>query len=108
MAKKENRPSWFKMFRNQKALIDSVPDTEVGQALKAVFQYFETGEVVEMSPLVFAVFSSVRPYIDESFEDYKANSQKNRANVQKRWEKNREMPSDTTGTTCATRTTCTN
>ena len=106
MAKKENRPSWFKMFRNQKALIDSVPDTEVGQALKAVFQYFETGEVVEMSPLVFAVFSSVRPYIDESFEDYKANSQKNRANVQKRWEKNREMPSDTTGTTCATRTTC--
>lgn len=103
MAKKENRPSWFKMFRNQKALIDSVPDAEVGQALKAVFQYFETGEVVEMSPLVFAVFSSVRPYIDESFEDYKANSQKNRANVQKRWEKNREMPSDTTGTT---RTTC--
>ncbi len=103
MAKKENRPSWFKMFRNQKALIDSVPDAEVGQALKAVFQYFETGEVVEMLPLVFAVFSSVRPYIDESFEDYKANSQKNRANVQKRWEKSREMPSDTTGTT---RTTC--
>ena len=100
MAKKENRLSWFKMFRNQKALIDSVPDAEVGQALKAVFQYFETGEVVEMSPLVFAVFSSVRPYIDESFEDYKANSQKNRANVQKRWEKNREMPSDTTCTTC--------
>lgn len=63
---KENRPSWFKMFRNQKALIDSVPDAEVGQALKAVFQYFENGEVIEMSPLVFAVFSSVKPYVDES------------------------------------------
>ena len=70
MIKKEKRPSWFKTFRNQKALIDSVPDAEVGQALKAVFQYFETGEVVEMSPLVFAVFSSVKPYVDESYADY--------------------------------------
>lgn len=67
---KENRPSWFKMFRNQKALIDSVPDAEVGQALKAVFQYFENGEVIEMSPLVFAVFSSVKPYVDESYKDF--------------------------------------
>lgn len=58
------------MFRNQKALIDSVPDAEVGQALKAVFQYFENGEVVEMSPLVFAVFSSVKPYVDESYDDF--------------------------------------
>lgn len=70
MNKKESRPSWFKMFRNQKALIDSVPDAEVGQALKAVFQYFENGEVVEMSPLVFAVFSSVKPYVDESYDDF--------------------------------------
>lgn len=70
MTKRENRPAWFKMFRNQKALIDSVPDAEVGQALKAAFEYFETGEFLEMSPLVFAVFSSVKPYIDESFEDF--------------------------------------
>ena len=71
---KENRPSWFKMFRNQKALIDSVPDAEVGQALKAVFQYFENGEVIEMSPLVFAVFSSVKPYVDESPVEQTMNS----------------------------------
>ena len=72
MSKNENRPSWFKMFRNQKSLIDSVPDAEAGQALKAVFQYFENGEVVEMSPLVFAVFSSVKPYVDESYEDFES------------------------------------
>lgn len=76
MAKKENRPSWFKMFRNQKALIDSVPDAEAGQALKAVFQYFETGDVVEMSPLVFAVFSSVKPYVDESFNDFESSKKR--------------------------------
>ena len=92
--KKENRPAWFKMFRNQKALIDSVPDAEVGQALKAVYQYFEDGTVVEMSPLVFAVFSSVKPYVDESFADFEAASKKNRANVKQRWAKR----SDTSGT----------
>ena len=70
MAKKENRPAWFKMFRNQKALIDSVPDAAAGKALKAIFQYFECGEVIEMTPLEFAVFSSVKPYVDESYEDF--------------------------------------
>ena len=67
---KESRPTWFKMFRNQKALIDSVPDETAGRALKAIFQYFENGEVVNMPPLDFAVFSSVKPYVDESFDDF--------------------------------------
>ena len=70
MASKENRPAWFKMFRNQKALIDSVPDETAGKALKAVFQYFDTGEVMELDPLAFAVFSSVKPYVDESYADF--------------------------------------
>ena len=93
--KKGNRPAWFKMFRNQKALIDSVPDAEVGQALKAVYQYFEDGTVVEMPPLVFAVFSSVKPYVDESFSDFETASKKNRANIKQRWAKR----NDTSGTT---------
>lgn len=96
MAKTENRPSWFKMFRNQKALIDSVPDAEVGQALKAVFQYFEDRTVIEMSPLVFAVFSSLKPYIDESYADFEAASKKNRENVKQRWAKHNDT-TDTTG-----------
>ena len=48
---KETRPAWFKMFRNQKALIDSVPNDTAGKALKAIFQYFENGDVIEMTPL---------------------------------------------------------
>lgn len=72
MASKEKRPAWFKMFLNQKALIDAVPDETAGKALKAVFQYFDTGEVMEMDPLAFAVFSSVKPYVDESYADFEA------------------------------------
>lgn len=67
---KDKRPLWFKMFRHQKALIDSMPDETVGRALKAVFEYFETGEIVELEPLEFAVFSSIKPYIDESYSNY--------------------------------------
>lgn len=87
MAKKESRPAWFKLFRHQKALIDSVPDESAGKAIKAVFQYFENGEVPPLSPLEFAVFSSIKPYVDESFEDFAETSRKNKENIQKRWSK---------------------
>jgi len=47
-------------------LIDSVPDESAGKAIKAVFQYFENGEVTPLSPLEFAAFSALMPYISES------------------------------------------
>lgn len=58
------------MFLHQKALIDSVPDEIAGRALKAVFAYFDNGELIDLDPLSFAVFASIKPYIDESFDDY--------------------------------------
>lgn len=88
MAKKVGRPSWFKMFLHQKALLDAVPDETVGKALKAVFQYFDTGEVVDLDPMAFAVFAAVKPYVDESFEDFERTSERNRMNIAKRWNNN--------------------
>lgn len=85
MAKKENRPSWFKMFGHQKPLVDSIPDEAVGKAIKALFQYFDTGEIVELPPLENALFSSLKPYVDESFEDFVQTSEKNRKKAQQRW-----------------------
>ena len=70
MAKTAGRPAWFKMFLHQKALVDSVPDETAGKALKAVFRYFDTGEVTDLDPLAFAVFAAIKPYVDESFDDY--------------------------------------
>ena len=87
MGKKESRPAWFKLFRHQKALIDSVPDDSAGRAIKAVFQYFENDEVPPLSPLEFAVFSSIKPYVDESFEDFAEKSRKNKAIADERWKK---------------------
>lgn len=73
------RPSWFKMFLHQKALIDSVSDEVAGKALKACFAYFYSGDTTTvMDPLVFAVFSSIKPYIDESWNDYRERQERGR------------------------------
>ena len=73
------------MFVHQKALIDSVSDEIAGKALKACFAYFDNGEICDMDPTVFAVFSAIKPYIDESFSDYQRSVDSGRAGAGKRW-----------------------
>ena len=84
MAKKEGRPAWFKMFLNQKAIIDVVSDETAGKALKAAFQYFDTGEIVELDQSAFLVFSVIKPYIDESYEDYRRSVEAGKDGANKR------------------------
>lgn len=85
---REKRATWFKIFLHQKPLIDSVPSQNVGDAVKAALQYFENkDEPKNLDPLTFAVFSSMKPYVDESLVDYEASVEKGRAGGQKRWEK---------------------
>lgn len=70
MSKGEKRPSWFKLFLHQKPIVDSVPDEVLGKAVKAAFHYFATQEELQLDVLPMVVFSSFKPYIDESFVDY--------------------------------------
>ena len=70
MSKGEKRPSWFKLFLHQKPIIDSVPDEVVGRAIKAAFHYFATKEELQLDVLPMVVYSSFKPYIEESFTDY--------------------------------------
>lgn len=92
--KKVGRASWFKIFLHQKALIDSVPNENVGTALKAALQYFETGEIPKIDPLSFAVFSTFKQYIDESNDDFKKFSEAGQRGNKKRWD-NQVSPPDT-------------
>ena len=93
--KKDGRASWFKVFLHQKALIDSVPNENVGAALKAALQYFETGEMPQIDQLSFAVFSAFKQYIDESNDDFKKFSEAGQRGNRKRWD-NHVSPPDTT------------
>ena len=87
---KDKRPSWFKMFRHQKPLIDSVSNETAGIVIKAAFEYFETGEIPQLEPLEFALFSSIKQYIDESYEDFERKSEQNRQKALKRWNEERK------------------
>lgn len=87
MGKVKGRPSWFKMFDHQKALIDSVSDEVAGKALKAAFAYFENPETIPCldDPMTFSVFSTIKPYIDESYNDYQRSVTEGKAGAAKRW-----------------------
>lgn len=72
MAKRAGRPSWFKFFLSIKPLLDAVPDESAGKAIKAALAYFEdrTHEVSSLDPLALALFTSLKPYIDDSYADF--------------------------------------
>ena len=88
MAKKnEGRAVWFRMFRNIRNLVDAVPDESAGAAIKAVFAYFDTGELpTNLDTLGYALFLSIKPAVDESNEDYKRAVESGRKGSQQRWE----------------------
>lgn len=69
---KEKRATWFKMFLHQKAIVEAVSDAEAGKAIKAIFAYFDTGEVPDMTEPAFLVFAAIKPYVDEAIMDYAA------------------------------------
>ena len=86
MAKDEGKPSWFKMFSSQKALIDAVSDEVAGRALKAAFAYFDDREnIPQLDQITFAVFATIKPYIDESYSDYQNSVTAGKKGAKARW-----------------------
>lgn len=89
MAKKKQEGAvWFRMFRNIRNVVDAVPDESAGAALKAVFAYFDTGELpTNLDTLAYALFLTIKPAVDESNEDYRKAVERGRNAISKRWMK---------------------
>ena len=87
MAKnKQEGAAWFRMFRNIRNVVDAVPDASAGAALKAVFAYFDTGELPSnLDTLGYALFLAIKPAVDESNEDYERAVAAGRRGSRKRW-----------------------
>ena len=86
---KEKRATWWKMFYHQRAAIESVSDEDAGAGLKAAFRYFD-GEDISPESLTaqaFTVFCVIRPYIDESFQDYNSCIESGKRGARNRWGK---------------------
>ena len=87
MAKKKQEGAvWFRMFRNIRNVVDAVPDESAGAALKAVFAYFDTGELpTNLDALGYALFLTIKPAVDESNEDYEKAVERATRASRKRW-----------------------
>ena len=83
-------PDWFKFSVQNDAIIGALPDEQAGRVLKAALLYFKTGEVPPLDPVEQIVFVAIRRDIDDSKRAYVAQSERNRENVRKRWQKNAE------------------
>ncbi len=84
---KPKRATWWKMFRHQRPVIENVSDEDAGQGLKAAFRYFD-GEQIEpekLSQTALLVFTVMRPYIDESMNDYAQSVENGKAGAKQRW-----------------------
>lgn len=87
MDKKPKRPAWFKLWLNQKPLIDAVPDDVAGRALKAAYQYLAAGEIPELDSLTGAVFAVLKSQIDEAIRTYNVSVESGIVGANKRWRK---------------------
>ena len=87
MAKKKQEGAvWFRMYRNIRNVVDAVPDESAGAALKAVFAYFDAGEMPEnLDALGYALFLTIKPAVDESNEDYRKAVERASKASRKRW-----------------------
>lgn len=84
---KAKRPTWWKMFYHQRAVIESVSNEDAGKGLKAAFRYFDGEDIQqdELTQAAFTVFCVMKPYIDESISDYERYVESGRAGGNKRW-----------------------
>lgn len=86
---REKRATWWKMFYHQRAAIESVSDEDAGIGLKAAFRYFDGEDVdaASLTPAAFTVFCVMRPYIDESRQDYENAVARGKQGADTRWSK---------------------
>ena len=75
----------FKLFTDYAEIFDSLSDEQAGQLIKAIFAH-ETGEEYRLDGLLNAVFVPIRQQLDRNRESYNTMCEKNRQNIQKRWD----------------------
>lgn len=96
------KPKAFNFYLDYYINIEILTDEEVGQLVRSLLQYANTGEVPKMSKIVKVAFAPMRKQMDEEFKNYEMKCKTNSENVKKRWEKERNgnIPNDTSVYEC--------
>lgn len=85
---------YFPMFFRYRESFTGLTDEQVGRIIRAAIDYAVDGKTPRLSPVEAMAFQFIRGDIDRSMQAYEERCEKNRQNVQKRWE-SEDGPADT-------------
>jgi hypothetical protein len=75
--------SSFLIYLDYKEQFELLSDAELGQLLRAIMLYEETGEITELSGMLKMAFSFIKTQLDKDRQKYEEMCEKNRENAKK-------------------------
>ena len=85
----------FILYLEQKQIFEMLTNEEAGQLIKAIFEYEDTGQIVNLDRSLQIAFLPIKSALDRNKEKYENVVKRNKRNIEKRWEK--ENTKNTTG-----------
>lgn len=73
----------FLMYLDYKEHLNLLSDEQVGQLIRAIYHYEETGEIPQLEGMIKMAFSFIKAQLDRDREKYQAKCEKNRENAKK-------------------------
>lgn len=74
----------FLLKKSHQEVFDSLPDEDAGKLIKGIFNYVNTSDC-KLDGLLKTIFIPIKNDIDKNEETYQKKCQKNRENIEKRW-----------------------
>ena len=78
----------FVMYKNWKALFDSLTDEEAGQLIKAIFCFASGEGAPKLDRLISGMFLMITQQMDADGVKWEKKCERNAENIRKRWNKN--------------------
>lgn len=85
----------FILYLEQKQIFEMLTNEEAGQLIKAIFEYEDTGQIVNLDRSLQIAFLPIKSALDRNKEKYENVVKRNKRNIEKRWKK--ENTKNTTG-----------
>lgn len=85
----------FILYLDQQEIFEMLTDEQAGQLIKNIFLYERTGQMPKMNKMLNLAFVPIMQALDRNRNKYEKIVERNKANIQKRWNKNNTK--DTTG-----------
>ena len=77
----------FILYQEQKGIFDMLTDEEAGKLIKAIFEYENTGQLLELDKSLKIAFIPIKSTLDRNKEKYEKVVERNKKNIEKRWKK---------------------